>query len=196
MKKLLLAVLFAVFAMPAFAGIDEGIDKGMTHVFIMGGVAFPATQFEVGNTNYDFAGKGFTYGAQMMYYLAPVFGMGVEFNGTSYGEQTTRGISFKANKYSYMLAGKVNFMAEQKTRVYIPFGAGMATFKSEVDGDSETASKPAVYAGVGVESDLNDIFLIGFEVRYNYFWIDKERMGVDNGALSDLGALLKIGIKF
>jgi opacity protein-like surface antigen len=61
---------------------------------------------------------------------------------------------------------------------------------------NESWTKPALYAGMGVETDLNDIFLIGFEGRYNIWWTDKDKMETTNDTLDDVSVLLKIGIKF
>jgi opacity protein-like surface antigen len=200
MKKLLLAALFAVFVLPVYAGIDEGIDKGMTHVFVLGGAAFPIGQYEYevnnGRETYDIGGAAFTYGAQIMHYLTPVFGLGVEFNGANYPSQKTDGITVKTDRYNFMLAGKISLAPQAKARIYIPFGGGVAQVKTSNGLLSEKSTKPAFYAGIGVETDLNDIFVSGFEARYNGFWFDKDKLGTDNDLLSDVSILLKLGMKF
>ena len=40
MKKLFAAAALCALLTPAFAGIDQGIDTGMTHVSILGGLPY------------------------------------------------------------------------------------------------------------------------------------------------------------
>ncbi len=206
MKKLFAVAALCVLLTPAFAGIDQGIDKGMTHVSLLGGFAVPTTEYgSSSSTNtLDYADVGGTYGVQIMHYLNQNLGLGFEINGTNYGEaeytDASGTIKTSADKYSFFLAGKFNFAPEAKTRVYIPVGAGFAKYKGifqqnsgpEVD---ESNTKPAFYAGLGVESDLNDIFIWGFEARYNHWFMDDKKFA-DTDYLSDISMLLKIGVKF
>ncbi len=205
MKNLLSGVLFAFLCMPAFAGIDSGIDAGMTHVSLLGGFAAPVSDYKFAS-NVEYGDSGPVYGAQIMHYLTPHFGLGAEFNATKYqeAEGTVFGMDYKnsADRYAFMLAGKIIFVPQAKTRFYIPLGAGFARFKGKiksisagVDG-SETCTEPAFYAGLGVETDLNDIFIFGIEGRYNGFGIDKDKFQTDNSYLDDIALLLKFGIKF
>jgi opacity protein-like surface antigen len=208
MKKLLLAAVFAVFALPSFAGIDEGIDAGMTYVSVLGGFAAPIDGYQPVNYSgsVDYGDAGPSYGAQIMHHISPYFGIGAEFNATNYDtakdKLSTSSYENKADKYSFMLAGKINFAPAAKTRLYIPFGAGYSRFKGTVNNitthvsGEETSTKPAFYAGLGVETDLNDIFIFGIEGRYNYFQIDKDKFDSENGYLDDVSLLVKLGIKF
>lgn len=205
MKKILSGVLFAFLFMPAFAGIDKGIDAGMTHLSLYGGFAAPMSDYKL-SSDLEYGDSGPTYGAQLMHYLTPNFGLGAEFNATNY--QDAKGAfgasKYKnsADRYAFMLAGKVVFMPEAKTRLYIPLGAGFSRFKGKVENTtlgasgSETCTEPALYAGLGVETDLNDIFIFGIEGRYNMFGLDKDKFNTDNSYLDDVALLLKIGIKF
>ncbi len=205
MKKLLSSVLFAFLFMPAFAGIDSGIDAGMTHVSLLGGFAAPVTEYKFAS-NLEYGDSGPVYGAQIMHYLTPHFGLGAEFNATNYQEAkgTILGVDYKnsADRYAFLLAGKFVFVPEAKTRFYIPLGVGFSRFKGTIKSvaaavDTSTSStKPAFYAGLGVETDLNDIFIFGIEGRYNAFGIDKDKFNTDNSYLDDIALLLKFGIKF
>ena len=82
MKKL--AVLFCalcLLGLPAFAGIDQGIDKGMIHLSVMGGFAAPISDYD---GDIAFGGNGATYGAQLMLHGTQYFGIGAEVNMTNY----------------------------------------------------------------------------------------------------------------
>lgn len=194
MKKL--AVLFfalCVLGLPAFAGIDQGIDKGMIHVSIMGGFAAPISDYE-GDVAYG--GNGPTYGAQIMFHGTQYFGIGAELNMAKFEKEKTAGVDYSADIARFMVAMKFTFAPEAKTRFYIPFGVGMAKYKGKMSGlGDESCTKPAAYAGLGVEADLNDIFIIGGEARYNAWMVDKDKFG-DTDYLSDVSLLLKVGIKF
>lgn len=212
MKKLFVVCALAALLTPAYAGIDEGIDKGMTHLSIFGGMAVPVSEYDLGGETLDMGDAGVAYGAQIMHYLTPVFGLGLEVNGANTGDAkyTISGLGISQTtktsyeRYAFMLAGKINFAPAAKTRLYLPFGAGMNHFKATVkqsgtisNGEnSESMTKPAFYAGLGVETDLNDIFILGFEARYTGFWLDKDKFGDENDYGDEIGLLLKIGIKF
>ena len=193
MKKL--AVLFCalcVLGLPAFAGIDQGINKGMIHLSVMGGFAAPISDYE---DDIAFGGNGATYGAQLMLHGTQYFGIGAEFNMTNFEKEKTDGIDYSADIMRFMVAMKFTFSPEAKTRFYIPLGVGMAKYRAKLGGTDESCTKPAAYAGLGVEADLNDIFIVGGEARYNAWMVDKEKFG-DTKYLSDVSLLLKLGIKF
>lgn len=193
MKKLAV-LLFAlcVMGLPALAGIDQGIDKGMVHVSIMGGFTAPITDYE-GDVAYG--GNGPTYGAQLMFHGTEHFGIGAELNMAKFEKEKTAGVDYSADIARFMVAMKFTFTPEAKTRFYIPLGAGMAKYTGKSNGAEESCTKPAAYAGLGVEADLNDIFIIGGEARFNAWQLDKEKFG-DTEWLSDVALLLKVGIKF
>ena len=194
MKKLV--VLFCalcVFGLPAFAGIDQGIDKGMIYVSVMGGFVAPVTDYD---GDVAFGSNGHTFGAQLMFHGTQYFGIGAEINGAKFSDEKTVGVEYSADLTNYMVAMRFTFTPEAKTRFYIPLGVGMAKYKGKMDGASESVTKPAAYAGLAIEADLNDIFVIGGEARYNAWMIDdKDKFG-DTKYLSDVVLLLKLGIKF
>ena len=209
MKKLFTAAVLCALLTPAFAGIDQGIDKGMTHISVLGGFAVPTTEYGFGpsGADFDYADVGGTYGVQVMHYLTQNIGLGLEFNGTNYSEAEydIYGIGMEehfktsADKYSIFLAGKFNFAPTAKTRMYVPLGVGFAKYKGKIKDDlgledSKTNTKPALYVGLGVESDINDIFIWGFEARYNHWWMDDSKFA-DTSYLSDVSLMLKVGIK-
>lgn len=192
---------------------DGGIIAGTTLLSVFGGAAKPISKYDSdsGDDGFEYGNAGETYGAQIMYFLTPVLGLGLEFNGANYRskEETTTILGLdqknttKADRYSYMLAGRVNLSPSSKTRLYLPFGAGVSYFKGqhEYEGTlpsyTETASstKPSFYAGIGVENDIADIFILGFEARYNGFWLEKDDFNGTN-YLDDVSLLVKLGIKF
>ncbi len=216
MKKLLISTVLLVLFTPAFAGIDQGIDKGMTHISVLGGFAVPTTEYgfspmnvgaSFGDENFDYGDVGPTYGLQIMHYLTQNIGLGLEFNATNYdaAEYSLSAMGFSetiktsADKYAMFLAGKFNFAPDAKTRLYIPVGVGFAKYKGKMESDvfgeeEQSATKPALYVGLGVESDLNDIFIWGLEARYNHWWMDDNKFA-DTSYLSDISLLLKVGVK-
>lgn len=209
MKKLFTAAVLCALLTPAFAGIDQGIEKGMTHISVLGGFAVPTTEYGFGPSgdDFDYADVGGTYGVQVMHYLTKNIGLGLELNGTNYSEaeytlsvgSAKNDIKTSANKYSMFLAGKFNFAPDAKTRMYVPLGVGFSKYKGKIKDDfgvdeSESNTKPALYVGLGVESDINDIFIWGFEARYNHWWMDDSKFH-DTSYLSDVSLMLKVGIK-
>ena len=218
MKKVFLFAALAAFAVPAFAGIDQGVDAGMTHISVLGGFAGTVGTYDIqpalGDSDLEYGDAGPSYGLQIMHYIAPHFGLGAEFVGTNYqeAEYTVSSGSAQdkyttsATRYAVMLSGKFIFSPEAKTRLYIPVGGGFSRFKGTVKGDGNlalsgyseeenTCTKPAFYAGLGVETDLNDIFIFGLESRYNGFLVDKNKF-YNTDYLDDISLLVKIGIKF
>lgn len=211
MKKLLATAVLCAFFTPVFAGIDQGIDKGMTHISLLGGFAVPTTEYGFSPLpdweNYDYGDVGPTYGLQIMHYLTKNIGLGLEFNATNYDKAEydisamvlSDTIKTSADKYSLFLAGKFNFAPDAKTRMYIPVGVGFAKYKAKMEhnffgNEDQSSTKPAFYAGLGLESDLNDIFIWGLEARYNHWWLDDSKFA-DTSYLSDISLLLKVGIK-
>ena len=194
MKKI--AVLFfslCVLGLPAFAGIDEGINKGAINLSVMGGFAAPISDYD-GDVAYG--GNGPTYGAQLMLHGTQYFGIGAEINFAKFEKQKSSGVDYSADLTNFMVAMRFTFSPDAKTRFYIPFGVGMAKYKGKMGGSSESVTKPAAYAGLGVEADLNDIFLIGGEARCNGWQLDDEDKFGDTKFLSSVSLLLKVGIKF
>lgn len=193
MKKL--AVLFfalCVLGLPALAGIDQGINKGAINLSVMGGFAAPVTDYDWDDA---YGGNGPTYGAQIMLHGTQYFGIGAEFNMAKYEKQKSSGIEYSADIARFMVAMRFTFSPEAKTRFYVPFGLGMAKYKGKAAGNEDSCTKPAAYAGLGVEADLNDIFIIGGEARFNAWQLDDEKF-TDTKWLSDASLLLKVGIKF
>lgn len=194
MKKLV--VLFfalCMFGLPAFAGIDQGIDKGMIYISAMGGFAAPISDYD---GDIAFAGNGPTFGAQLMFHGSQYFGIGAEVNVTKFEKEKTGGFDYSADLTNFLVAMRFTFTPETKTRFYIPLGAGMAKYKGKIDSDSESVTKPAGYAGLGIEADLNDFLVIGGEARYNAWMLDNKDKFGDTKYLSDVSLLLKVGIKF
>ena len=72
----------------------------------------------------------------------------------------------------------------------------MAKYKGKMGSTDESVTKPAAYAGLGVEADLNDFLVIGGEARCNAWMLDDEDKFGDTKYLSDVALLLKVGIKF
>lgn len=217
MKKFALCALFALFSATSFAGIDQGIDAGMTHISLLGGFASPIASYSytppLADAGLDYGDAGCLYGLQFIEYLTPHFGLGAEFTGADYtnSEYTIASggaqdkYTSSAKRYAVMFAGKFIFKPEAKTRIYIPVGAGFSRFKGKVRKSGtltagtgtvqNSSTEPAIYAGIGVETDLNDIFIFGIESRYNMFWVDENKF-YNTDYLTDMSLLFKVGIKF
>ena len=110
MKKLFITAVVCALFTPAFAGIDQGIEQGMTHLSVLGGFAVPVNEYGSGNSKLDYGDIGVTYGAQVIHHLTKNFGLGVEANGTNYDKTdvTVLGNKVKssADKYGFFVAGK------------------------------------------------------------------------------------------
>lgn len=217
MKKILVLCIFCSLLSTAYCGIDSGIDKGMTYAGVLFGVGAPTSKYSNMQTvtdDYPEPGSaGATYGAQIIHHVSPYLGLGFEFTGTNFtnaeysasiGSDTVME-KFSADLYKFMIAAKVAFAPSAATRFYVPLGVGFANFtqKAKVDSsdpsfeldESESCTKPAFYLGLGLENDLNDWLVLGFEARYNGWFLDSNKFD-DNSYLDSVDLLIKLSVKF
>ncbi|WP_424245492.1 opacity protein-like surface antigen [Elusimicrobium posterum] len=196
MKKILL--LLALFvSVNVYAGIDYGLETGMTKIGIYGGASMPVTDWEDGSTDYKPGDTGYMFGAEIIRNFNPVFAMGVDVGYMNHGgkEVGSTGTEVKSNVLSAHVMGRINFFAEQATRIYIPFGAGLSRFEAEaVPGGSEDESGFSFVGGVGVEFDLSPVWTMGMEGRYFYMPIDDDKFG--NDSFDSFNIMLKLGARF
>lgn len=219
MKKLLIALCAAVLSTTAFAEIQQGT----WHLSVLGGAATPSSSYAAdGGDRPDvsdaaFGKTGIMYGIQALYNVTSAVGLGVEFNGAHFGTEDSydewtgllrNDVWAKSDIYQLMFAGKLTFAPHHPVRFYVPFGAGLAHFKSETEwqnsilgnvqsggSNSGSSTRPAWYVGAGVEVDLSQKVFLGGEVRYDYFKVDGDEF-MDNDHFSYVGFLLKLGYKF
>lgn len=181
-----------------------------------------------GREKLEWAGdSAFLYGAQYLVELGPYFAIGVEGSGNNFGKDNlerltmsglrdwTKGqITSYMDVYSLMLAARLSTSAQLPVRFYIPFGFGWAyatqTFELEETGmtggtpysrsrsDRDTQQSVTYYVGVGLEMDLAEHWLLGFEMRYQAFGFEYGDMNPawDKKTLGFLSGLIRVGYKF
>ncbi len=204
MKKLLALAVVMLLAGSSYAGIDYGLDAGSTRFGIYGGMSSPTTDWTWGGPELDKnpAGKtGPIFGVEFIRNITPVFALGFDLGYSSYPGQTISDAlgdsEAKSNVFNGSVLARINFFPSQPTRVYIPFGAGLNYFRTEVDGESANTTAPSLTAGLGVEFDLSDIWTLGVEGRYSQIFInDDAKFGSDNDKFSSFNAMVKLGMRF
>lgn len=159
-------------------------------------------------------------GARALYFLSSWFGIGLEFNvSNSFDDGEGRKIkpknatdeneTYMKTAYSdqtVLVAGRVN-LSNSATRIYVPFGLGMASVKQSADRVIRTYDEHqsshvtplgkveqnesvfAGYLGIGLEFNVTNHVSLGLEARYNI-------VNTSNVAINTANALFKIGYKF
>lgn len=193
MKKLL-AVLCAVFCLGTLS-FAEGINAG--DQMVSGTVGFGAglqkSGWQFDGNDVDWGTFGATFGASYMFFPSEYFGVGVEINdGVFAGEEddvTVLGVKTEMenamNVFNLMASFRANLNPQERTRFYIPFGAGLTSatqsIKETVGGWERTESASynsfGWFVGLGFEIDLGQgNWSLGGEARYNAFTYDTDKM--------------------
>ena len=206
MKKLLL--LCALFiAVPAVAqnyyGLQEyGLRKNTTRVEFYGGVALPEDNWN--KDGHDLGTTGWTAGIGFTRNLLPFFGLGLDGNYTQLGdgEKDASGNYYRTGVATGFVTGRVSFFPSQATRLYVPFGAGLAhTFVRQklAGGGHETYDGTDLggMLGAGLEFDLDDSLIFGAEARYYYIKTDDDvKATFGRGHYHHFLVMLKLGCRF
>lgn len=207
MKKLL-ALFALLIAVPAMAqdyyGLQEyGLRKNTTRVEFYGGIVLPEDNWN--KNGYDLGSTGWTAGIGFTRNLFPFFGIGLDGNYTQLGdgEKDTAGNYYRTGVATGLVTGRVSFFPSQATRLYIPFGMGLAhTFvrqKLNNGGHAPTidGTDLASMLGAGLEFDLDDSMIFGVEARYYYIkTADEVKSAFGRGHYHHYNVMLKLGCRF
>ena len=176
--------------------------------------------------NLDWGDESVSYGVQYVYALSPYFAFGAEYNGNrfdgaSYEEyfywgspKEQESIDQDMDVHNFMAAGRFTFNPGAKTRVYVPFGLGVARAKATISysldmvengllthtasSQDESTASFTYYIGLGVESHFSPHWLWGLEARYQAFEFDYSKFNDEwnKKTLDYVSILFKVGYKF
>ncbi|WP_424245494.1 opacity protein-like surface antigen [Elusimicrobium posterum] len=193
MKKtcVLLVLMFA--ALGVFAQDYGGIGRNENRIGVYGGISAPTDL----DFDHDKVGRnGPSFGVEFLRTASPRFSMGMEGFYAYYGEHGIRkNRRSKGSIYSGHVLGRVNFMYDEPTRFYIPFGLGLSRYKQELNnGIKESESGISMFTGLGMEFDVSSRMVLGIEGRYMYMPLDSDNF--TDSFFTSLSFLIKAGFKF
>jgi len=206
MKKLLLmCALFA--AVPAIAqdyyGLQEyGLRKNTTRVEFYGGMVLPQNNWQTQGK--DLGGTGWSAGIGFTRNVVSFFGVGLDGNYAQLGdgEKNAAKSYYRTGIATGLVTGRFSFFPSQATRLYVPFGIGLAhTFArlKNSDGTHVTTDGTdlAQMLGVGLEFDLDETLIFGVEGRYyNIEATDEFEKAFGKSRYHHYALLLKLGCRF
>lgn len=218
MKKVaLLMVLF--LSVPAFAGIDYGLDAGHKRFGFFGGVVIPESTWSSTGVNFHPGEDGFGGGMEFFMNITSFFALGIELGYYNYPYKDFfasfpppdgmlgpmpvaadhRVTSWSANG---SIMARLYPIPHAPARIYIPFGIGYNYFESKVKNKAskneefkEHDSTYSLTAGVGIEFDLTPDFTFGVEGRYNYMSVSDSTF-YGNDKMNNFQIMLKVGARF
>jgi opacity protein-like surface antigen len=170
------------------------------------GVVDPLSSAQIGNNVSQPLGEaGPAFGFDYLYQALPNFSFGGDFNykfqGTNDYSQPYGGASVKSSVWTALLVGRVDPLPQSRLRPYALAGFGFGganrslTFAAApAYNSSRTSNGPAFALGGGMDYDLNDVWLVGGELRYSI--IDTSVNDVGASSLSTLDFLFKVACKF
>lgn len=153
------------------------------------------------DVNKKWGETGISYGLQALYSLTSHFSLGLEFNALDFGAKDIeiRGVEIKDVKVReqlYMLASRIYFNHTKQIRAYIPLGIGLAHIEGSISPINKLKAHDnslALYAGLGVETNLDEHTVVGLEGRFNHAEWDKEHIEAN---IQHFNVLARIGYKF
>ena len=206
MKKLLLVCALFI-AVPALAqdyyGLQEyGLRKNTTRVELYGGVVLPQDNWQ--KNGFDLGSTGWTAGIGFTRNLVSFFGLGLDGNYIQLGdgEKNAAGDYYRTGVATGLVTGRFSFFPSQATRLYIPFGIGLAhTFvRQKLAAGGHVTSDGTDLAnmlGAGLEFDLDDSLIFGVEGRYYYIkTADEVKTAFGRGHYHHYSVMLKLGCRF
>lgn len=190
MKRIVLVVVAVLFALPAFAQLQQG-----QHMLgVRGGLGFQLQNSGISYSAHDERIDWGTLGSELalsyQYLLTNHLGVGGEisfgdFDGGDFTFNHSDKLEDKVNLINLMLAARYTFHPAKRTRFYIPFGAGLTIAKQTLDIDylgndytkKKTDNSFGWFAGLGLEFDVgNHGWSWGLEARYAAFWYDTDKL--------------------
>lgn len=197
----MLVGLLGAYSLPAQA---EGIEAGQSLVSVAVGAAIPMQKsgvyVEEDSENVSeelrWAKAGIASELSYTYFVNEYVGVGLALgNGMFFDKKTsfaysggsTENIKTKMNTWSALITGRFNVNPQSAVRFYIPLGLGYMRAKGTIkdtwvdgeDTESDTMSARSNsfgwFAGLGVETDITENWLVGAELRYTAFRFDTNK---------------------
>ncbi|MEK7743408.1 MAG: porin family protein [Elusimicrobiota bacterium] len=187
----------------AFAQVKEGSHQGKFQL----GMTMPLTKVEVGNSGEtEKSGKiGPAFGFGYDYQYNKNFSFGGEWSYKAWAKNSFTingtGVTITPKGWTLLATAKGQLMPDEKLRPYGLFGLGFNGLSAKVDvptspsnNSSESTTGVAFALGGGADYDINDQWLAGGELRWNYQGTSKAKMGTSNYTSFDF--LFNLGYKF
>ena len=110
---------------------------------------------------------------QALYFLNSRVGLGVSFEDQYFASDLSSGwqLNTRTRMQNYMVVGHLFLTPQSTYKLYLPLGMGAAhtnfAMKFPEGNKHFTYTGFAWYAGLGVERELGEHFILGLEARYN-----------------------------
>ncbi len=173
---------------------EYGIYQGNNLLLFSAGFNIPSSSDDFD----EIAKTGASYGIQVLHSFTDNIAFGVEFTANPFvGKVFPDGGSIDMQQYNVTASGRMYFDPQQKARLYVPLGLGLASTrlkgKGTYAGAKDSDSSLAVYLGLGLETELkiNEAgnIILGVEGRFNHSQYDGDN-------LDYVSILIKSGFKF
>ncbi|MEK7657216.1 MAG: outer membrane beta-barrel protein [Elusimicrobiota bacterium] len=187
----------------AYAQVKEGSHQGRFQL----GLAMPLTKIEVGSSGQtEKVGKmGPAFGFGYDYQYNKNVSIGGEWSYKAFGKNdfsvSGAGVTTNLKAWTLLATAKGQLMPDEKLRPYGLFGLGLNGLSLKVDvptsptNNSNNSTTGVAFAlGGGADYDINDQWLAGGELRWNYLGTSKAKMGASNVTSFDI--LFNLGYKF
>ncbi|MBR2081852.1 MAG: outer membrane beta-barrel protein [Elusimicrobiaceae bacterium] len=213
MKKLFLlgTLLFAFSAVSAqnyYPVNDYGLRAGTSRFELHGGMVLPQSSWNHNGQTVDLGNTGWTAGLGFYRSLTSVLTLGIDGNYAQFGdgdkmnEGTSNESYYRTGAATGLVVGRINFFPRHSTRLYIPVGVGVGHIfvrENKDDGSHQTFNSTdlAGMAGLGLEFDMDESWLLGVEGRYYYMRTRSDvKDAFGKGHMHYTEILLKIGFRF
>ncbi|MBR5609571.1 MAG: outer membrane beta-barrel protein [Elusimicrobiaceae bacterium] len=220
-KKIWLLVLILCFShLSLFAKnlsfeANEGLSAGNSLFSVNLGGNFPFSttdEKDMYGEDIEWGDYGLQFGAQYLFFISDNLALGFDFQRADFEETSfdlqyrdaygtvigTEELKIKTKTNNFMLAGRINILSNGDERLYVPIGIGVSQIKGKLKGPggsiSLNDSSLSGYFGLGVEADINQNFIFGFEGRINFSNFKKNSYDMDYN-INYFSLLAKIGFK-
>ena len=209
MRKLFLLIsLFLVIPLSVAAeGIEAGQNKVNLYLETAFGLDRSGVEFTEGK-DYAWGDVGFGMGLSYFYFPSPYIGLGIDggikgFRGSNVTEWEHHGhhwdceeTELSLQQFQLLGATRLYLNPGSRARFYVPLGAGISIVNADIDytGDHHysyeenySTTSFTYYAGLGLEFEVSNGLVFGFEARYNAFDYNMGKLADRAGVITDKG---------
>jgi opacity protein-like surface antigen len=180
------------------------IKPGTHQIGLQLGAASPLSNNTIDGEYVRFGKTGPAIGANYLFQYAPNLSLGGDLNLKALGERSIRtghGTGqVDSSAWTLLAIARGDLLPDGDIRPYALLGAGLGGAKREVrfgdprfDRDQSSSGLAFAIAG-GADLDINEKWVAGAELRYNYIRTSYSEIGTDSVRTLDL--LFKVGYKF
>jgi opacity protein-like surface antigen len=185
-------------------GAQAAIKPGTHQLGLSLGAASPLSYNDIDGEHTRFGKTGPAIGAQYLYQYVPNLSFGGDLNLKALGERDVRtghGTGqVDSSAWTLLAIARGDLLPDGDIRPYALLGLGFGGAKREVrfgdprfDRDQTSGGLAFALAG-GADLDINEHWLAGAELRYNYIHTHMDELGTESVRTLDL--LFKVGYKF